>query len=240
MAPIIKDELNKDKEEARAGRGDIFWVPKPGKHRIRILDRPNKNFYVKRKFHHLDVGGQRKSVMCSENDCPICQLASRLARQGDRASAQSLQPRLRYFCVVVPLLEQPLKARIFGFGVSIFDELCSYAEDPEWGDAILKNDIILEREGEGINTEYRVRVSNKSTPIPKEVLADVPDLDEILVPRDREYIVGLLADTEFAEEATEEIETSLPRCFGMYDSSDPDCKTCQVARRCAKKTIAEE
>jgi hypothetical protein len=154
-----------------------------------------------------------------------------------------LRPRLRYFCNVIPLDEEPLKAKIWGFGVQVFDELAGYYEDPEWGDAILRNDIILERSGEGINTEYRIRVSQKSTPIPKEVLADVPNLDEILVPREKSYIEELLSESDYGGALPSDTETeeglSLPRCFGMFDPADPDCKACGYARRCAKQNAVK-
>lgn len=241
---INREKLRKDREEAKASAtaSDLFWVPSPGKHRIKLIVPPGKDiFYVKKRFHYLDVAGQRKSVMCSETDCPVCQLMSRLARNGDTAGANSLRPRLRYFATIVPLEEQPLRVRIWGFGVQIFEEIASYIEDPEWGDAVLKNDLILEREGEGLNTEYRVRVSQKSTPIPKAVLADMPDLDEILVPRERDYITSLLSDTEYGDLLSEfPDESGYPQCFGMFDKTDQSCRSCKVNRQCMKQTLSAD
>lgn len=236
---IDKEAIKKDREEVREGTGeDIFWVPSPGKHRLRLLLLPNKPiFYVKKKFHYLDVGGQRKSVMCSEVDCPVCELASKLIRSGDTQGAKSLRPRFRFFSNVVPLLEQPLKVKVWGYGVTIFEELASYVEDPEWGDLVVKNDIILERVGEGIDTEYRVRVSQKSTPIPDTLLAQAFNLDEILVPRGRDYVTSLLSDTEFAELVEDEKEGMVPTCFGLFDKTDPACKSCAVMRRCMRSSV---
>ncbi len=185
-------------------------------------------------------------------DCKICQAAEELKATGNPVDVQlskELRAKMRVYINMVDLADpvwvqdaidqmkadgcpedhlpkdgEP-KVQVFNFGPQIFKMLLDqYSDDVDLADLDEGHDVVIEREGEGLKTKYRVRAQVRSTaaPIKDEQLDDgmwnldtlVPYFSDeqqqmILDGGSKETVYGLFQPTETDEnkqlaESTEE------------------------------------
>jgi len=73
--------------------------------------------------------------------------------------------------------------QIASVGVKVLTQILQYFCDPEWGDLTDVNsgrDVIITRSGQGLDTDYAVRVAPEKSPISSEWLDKLYDLDKIV------------------------------------------------------------
>lgn len=194
--------LNKKRQEREQNKRKILKPPK-GSSRYVLL--PGWNPAQPEVFWHdygehwckdinrRDAKGQAKivsRVVCEEKthhkDCPICNAlrdamdicVSDEQRDALRANFGSHQS---YLVNVLALdSENPTEPQVLGIGVKMFDTLIELVE--KWSKQIFdpKNPqtFTITRNGEGINTTYTVSIDPTTTPLPKDVMEKLVNLDE--------------------------------------------------------------
>ena len=100
---------------------------------------------LKEVFFHYNIEGHKGGVMCPKRnfgeECPICDFASKLWRDGTdnndeetKKLAKSLFVRTRYFSPVVVRGLESEGVKVYGYGKTAYELLLGYILDPEYGD----------------------------------------------------------------------------------------------------------
>ena len=188
----------------RGGRGKGFWSPKVGRNVIRILPEVGEmEFFFQEVGKHRFPGTDAKELYCpkftstGELECPVCELLSDLWA-GDSSSkrlAKQLKLKRSYWMNVINRDGEDAGPVIFTPGVKILDAIASMVGDPDYGDITDVDeglDIIIDRKGTGLATEYQVKAKRASSPLSEDQdlaekwLAAVNDLSWIEVSEDPE------------------------------------------------------
>lgn len=173
------------KKLAEIGSGK-FFKPKAGRNQVRILPPWNDKglFYKEAVFYYgLTRDGKQISVPCLGRDDPISQYLKELEKGGseDRKLAKRYAPRTKFYVNVLD--RKTNKIGIWGFSRKTLSILLSYMSDPDYGDITDPDegfDVVIEREGEKLETTYQIRVKPKPSEIGEKVdwEEEMHDLDE--------------------------------------------------------------
>jgi hypothetical protein len=154
-----------------------------------------------------DAAGTLKAVyICTEKTygrpCDHCSMLAEaiVATQnngGDDVAVKRLKDATSKARVLINVLhidgKTPTIPQIMEIAPSVFDGKSSkgggakvggiislFSEWPDLLDPIKGNDIIIERSGNGLDTQYSVQVAGASQPVPAEALAKLNDLDKFV------------------------------------------------------------
>ena len=145
----IDMELMRRKLATLRGEGiktenSVWFKPDEGDTDIRIV--PTKDGDpLKEMFFHYNVGDHKGGVLCPKrnfgDECPICEFATKLWREGvdnsdeeSKKLAKSLFVRTRYFSPVVVRGREDEGIKVYGYGKKAYELLLGYILDPEYGD----------------------------------------------------------------------------------------------------------
>ena len=140
--------LDKMREKLASLRGDgnssndTFWRPEDGDQDIRIVPTPDGDPFKEMWFHYnLEKGGFLCPKRNYGDDCPVCEFASQLWREGvdtndehSKKTAKSLFVRQRFFSPVMVRGEEEKGVRILGYGKTAYENLLTLVLNPEYGD----------------------------------------------------------------------------------------------------------
>ena len=170
------------------GGSQGFWSPKEGRNVIRILPEVHtmEYFYQTVGRHNFPPDG-KKSCYCpkftseGELPCPVCEMVDELYRSGVPANkdlAGKLRVRKMYWMNVIVRGKKGKDGDsedegpfIYTPGVTVFTQLASLINDPDYGDIMDIHDgidVTVERSGTGMDTEYQVNPRRNSTPLTTE------------------------------------------------------------------------
>ena len=264
------DKEREKLEEIKRG-GTRFWTPKEGASLIRILPPYSGEDWYKETWFHFGIGVDRKPIACArrllDEPCYICEQVDELRKSEDPRDVElptQIAARRRVFYNIIDLDDVESGVQIFSSGVTIFKDLLMYVADPDWGDITDPEegyDIVIDREGTGIDTKYNTRAKKNSTPlIDPGLLDELRDLDGMVEILDYEQVKAIYEGEEFlkeekekekepakkrketpsaeiekveAEEEGEEIEEK--PCFAKdYNELDPVCLSCERRGDCRK------
>jgi hypothetical protein len=136
----MRAKLNASKNGNKPKENNTKWRPSEGDQTIRIL--PTADGDPFKEFHfHYNVG-KNPGIMCPKRnhgeDCPICDFASKLWKDGvenDNATlkseAKKLFVRKRYYSVRGKETEG---VKIWSYGKTAYETLLGYVLDPDYGD----------------------------------------------------------------------------------------------------------
>lgn len=169
------------KTDLKSGGGG-FFSPPDGRSVIRILPEVGSMgfFYQQVGTHMLPGMDNKKQFYCpnytseGELPCPICDYVEELKRAGDKASlslAASLRVKRKFWMNVIDRERESVGPQIFTPGVMVFSQISSLVSDPDYGDIYDINkgiDLIIERKGKNLDTEYQVKPRRDSTPLHKD------------------------------------------------------------------------
>jgi len=125
------------------GSKSTMWRPKSGDQHIRIL--PTADGDPFREFHfHYNVG-KNPGIYCNKrndnSECPICDFASKLWRDGVENDDQNLKneakklfARKRYYSPVLVRGNESEGVKIWAYGKTAYETLLGYVLDPDYGD----------------------------------------------------------------------------------------------------------
>jgi hypothetical protein len=112
-----------------------------------------------------------------EYECPICDLVGELYKSGDKDRARKLRVRKGYWVNVIvrdpddkggTTPDEKGGPRIYTPGVTVFKYFQGILTNPDYGefyDPYAGVDLVIERKGEGLDTEYNVTPRRDSSPI---------------------------------------------------------------------------
>jgi hypothetical protein len=184
------EEAAKEQETLdKAGSGEFLKL-KMGRNKVRFLP-PLVNAqgqvllpvpgvrspFVVINQHFIKVPGSSGSAVfnCARKMgggvCRACQMAERLRGSGNRADYQAageMLPKVRVIANVIDRSDEDAGPQLIGFGKTVHEPLIALREDVDSGGDFTDPteegyDIIIEKEGEGMNTEYTVRPDRKSS-----------------------------------------------------------------------------
>lgn len=176
---LLRDKL---KHTDMGGGGSAgFWSPKEGRSVIRILPEAGEmEYFFQEVGRHNFPPDNKKSVYCpkftSHNalPCPVCEIVDDLYK-GDKAlqaMAGNLRVRKSYWMNVIVRGtkegEEDSGPFIYTPGQTVFSSVAALISDPDYGDIMSPTeglDIIVERTGQGLQTEYQVKPRRNSSPL---------------------------------------------------------------------------
>lgn len=181
------DVAQREAEESeRASTGADFFKPPPGECVIRLLppkigrSSPFRVVYQ----HFIEIPGASSSVsftcprMQAKTDrvpargCPACAKADELRERGHPTAyemAGNFLPRRRIFANIVFRGDPERGVLIFPFGKQIHDQLLALRSNKDAGgdfcDPLNGFDVVINRTGTGLKTEYKVFPARKLSPL---------------------------------------------------------------------------
>ena len=140
--------LDKMREKLASLRGEgnssdsVFWRPIDGEQDIRIVPTADGDPFKEMWFHYnVEKGGFLCPKRNFGDDCPVCEFASQLWREGvdnnddhSKKTAKSLFVRQRFFSPVMVLGEEEKGIRVWGYGKTAYENLLTLVLNPEYGD----------------------------------------------------------------------------------------------------------
>lgn len=167
----------------------------PGKNRIRLLPgwRKGEEYVWFHDFgqHFIkDASDTIQAVyLCTdatfEKPCEVCQSIARAAQSAtDDATVEVLAKAKASRTVLVNALmldsSEPNTPVILEIKRGVFAQLVEIVE--EWGPSVLDpaegKEIIINRDGKGLNTKYTAQISPKTYPVPPAALTKLNNLDD--------------------------------------------------------------
>ena len=140
----MRAKLNASKNGGKSsGKSSTMWKPKAGDQMVRIL--PTADGDPFREFHfHYNVG-KNPGIYCNKRndggECPICDFASKLWRDGVenddstlKNEAKKLFARKRYYSPVLVRGNEADGVKIWAYGKTAYETLLGYVLDPDYGD----------------------------------------------------------------------------------------------------------
>jgi len=139
----MKEKLKTSQNGGQKRDNNTRWRPQEGDQTIRILPTEDGDPFKEYHFHY-NVG-RNPGILCPKKnhgeDCPICEFASKLWRDGvennddnSKREAKKLFVRKRYFSPIVVRGEETDGVRIWSYGKTAYETLLGYVLDPDYGD----------------------------------------------------------------------------------------------------------
>jgi hypothetical protein len=225
----INMELMKKKLAQLRGEYDkeqsAWFRPDEGDQDIRIV--PSTDGDPLKEVHfHYNVGDHRGGIMCPKRnygeECPICEFASALWREGvdkndeeSKKLAKSLFVRARYFSPVVIRGREAEGIKVYGYGKRAYENLLGYILDPDYGDitdALEGTDIALtytKPTTPGAYPQTSLKMRRNTSPLLEDtdaiaaLLDSMPDIDA-LFERNTPDEVNAILDEQLANAGSAE------------------------------------
>jgi hypothetical protein len=182
-----------------------FMRIQDGRNIIRILPQVGKmEYFFQTVGRHMIPPDGKKFFYCpkftseGEKDCPICEYVEELYKTGDKvnkALASELRVKRMFWMNVIDRANEKSGPQIYTPGVTVFGAVSSLIGDPDYGDIFdLEDgiDLIIEKSGKGLDTEYQVKTKRSSTPLSddpamvKKWITVAKDLSYVEVSNDKE------------------------------------------------------
>ena len=210
----MREKLQTSKNGNKQKRDNTKWRPTEGDQTIRVI--PTEDGDPFKEFHfHYNVG-KNPGILCPKRnhgeDCPICDFASHLWRQGVESNddtakreAKKLFVRKRYFSPILVRGEEAEGVRVWSYGKTAYETLLGLVLDPDYGDITdpeTGTDIVLTYNVPGTPGSFpkttlkpRRRPSvlcDEAVASCDELLNSVPDFDTLFQRQTSEEIQALL------------------------------------------------
>ncbi len=138
---LMRRKLATLRGEGTKDSNSPWFKPDEGDTDIRIVP-TNDGDPLKEMFFHYNVGDHKGGIMCPKrnfgDECPICEFASKLWREGvdnnddeSKKLAKSLFVRTRYFSPVVVRGREEEGIKVYGYGKQAYELLLGYILDPD-------------------------------------------------------------------------------------------------------------
>lgn len=177
------DVAMEEKEVMDRSGGGAFFKIESGRNVVRFLPPPpsKRSPFVVTYQHYVEPppgappGLNGTSFNCprmmAKKPCPICQLAERLkgsGSKGDYDLAGKMFPRAQVFANVIARKEPEAGPQVIRFGKKVHEQLVALRENEDAGGDFTDPtesgfDIIIEKTGEKLKTQYKVMADRKSS-----------------------------------------------------------------------------
>jgi len=226
----MRAKLNASKNGGKStGKNSTMWKPKAGEQNIRIL--PTADGDPFREFHfHYNVG-KNPGIYCNKRndggECPICDFASKLWRDGVenddttlKNEAKKMFARKRYYSPVLVRGSESEGVKIWAYGKTAYETLLGYVLDPDYGDITdpqTGTDIKLTytlASGPGAFPKTALQPRRRPSVLCDDAIADcqelldsVPVIDDLFDRKTTEQVQELL-DTYLSSDSSAESSSS--------------------------------
>jgi hypothetical protein len=190
----------KEVKEKKGGFDDIPWMElQQGDNLLRLVANEDGDFYFESGYHYLRNGKEVKAITCNKltdgSECFLCDLVHELYKTKDpkdKELAKEIRSGARIFFNVIDRNDGN-KLKVLGAGNMIFKEILKFFADEDWGDIsdpVTGHDIVINKTGEKLDTEYTVMPKPKPTKIGVEVtdLFDLSAIPFLYTPDEQEAI----------------------------------------------------
>jgi len=221
-----KKALEQEHERDKNG-GNFARNLAPGRTTMRIMPAySEKGMWFCKVVEHF-IPSKQRSIVCSEDKygrCPICEECERLDTAGDEGGAKEFKPNVKFLVNAVILQDPSNKitakdgVKIIRIGSSVKKTLVDLDLDfaSGYGNIVAYDNgfnINIDRSGQGLKTEYKVKVIPTRTDIIKQLTEEGIDvsqfqlnnLDVVLTPKSYED-----TQTEFLSLMSDEPQDPTP------------------------------
>ena len=221
----MRAKLEASKNGGQKKENSTKWRPEEGDQTIRIL--PTEDGDPFKEFHfHYNVG-RNPGILCPKRnhgeDCPICDFASTLWREGvennddaAKREAKKLFVRKRYFSPILVRGKETEGVKVWSYGKTAYETLLGYVLDPDYGDITdpeTGTDIVLNYTVPGTPGSFpKTQLKPRRRP---SILCDdnVADCDDLL-----ESIPDI--ESQFKRVTSDEVQAMLDEFLSTDSSSE--------------------
>ena len=237
----MREKLEASKNGGQKKENSTKWRPAEGDQTIRIL--PTEDGDPFKEFHfHYNVG-RNPGILCPKKnhgeDCPICDFASQLWRDGvnnnndtAKREAKKLFVRKRYFSPILVRGQEAKGVKIWSYGKTAYETLLGYVLDPDYGDLThpeTGTDIVLTYTVPGTpgsfpKTQLKPRrrpsvLCDDSVADCDELIQSVPDIETQFQRLTTQEVQALL-DEFLSSDATSESQSSETKKYNTDNKVD--------------------
>jgi hypothetical protein len=212
----MRAKLEASKNGGNKKSDNTKWKPEQGDQTIRIV--PTADGDPFKEFHfHYNVG-KNPGILCPKKnhgeDCPICDFASALWREGVekneddlKKEAKKLFVRKRYFSPILVRGEEDQGVRIWSYGKTAYENLLGLVLDPDYGDITdpkTGTDIVLNYTVPGTPGSFpktQLKPRRRPSPLCDDQVADcqglldsVPEISKIFERKTSDEVQAILDD----------------------------------------------
>jgi len=238
----MRAKLNASKTGKRESNS-TKWRPTQGDQTIRIL--PTSDGDPFKEFHfHYNVG-KNPGILCPKKnhgeDCPICEFASKLWREGVEGDdstlkneAKKLFVRKRYYSPIIVRSKEAEGVKVWSYGKTAYETLLGYVLDPDYGDitdAETGTDIVLNYDVPGTPGSFpktTLKPRRRPSVLCDEAVSDcdallesVPDIGGLFERKTTDEIQALLDDF-LSTDTSSESRSSETTKYNTKSTSDVD------------------
>lgn len=213
------EAAQEERDAIQAGSSSFLKIGE-GRHVLRFLPPKvgQRSPFTKVWQHFINMPGRPDPIrfLCPAKEakkfCPVCKKAQQLidsSKESDRKKGFDIRAKRRIYANVIHRDQEEEGVQIFAFGVMIYKALTAIAADEDAGgdftDPITGFDIVVERKGTGLNTEYDVRPSRRSSELGNmDWLAEAPSHAHLLKVPTLDEIKGMFAEGQSEPEPEED------------------------------------
>ena len=201
-----------------------------------------KTHLIKQQEFHFHYNlGKNPGILCNKRthgeDCPICDFASALWREGVekneddlKREAKKLFVRKRYFSPILVRGEEDLGVRVWAYGKTAYENLLGLVLDPDYGDITdpeAGTDIVLNYTVPGTPGSFpktQLKPRRRPSPLCDDQVADcqtlldsVPDISKIFERKTSDEVQAILDDFLSTDSSSENRSTETEK-YGNHNS----------------------
>ncbi len=237
----MREKLDASKNGTKGKENSTKWRPQEGDQTIRILPTEDGDPFKEYHFHY-NVG-RNPGILCPKKnhgeDCPICEFASKLWRDGVENSddtakreAKKLFVRKRYFSPIMVRGQESQGVKVWSYGKTAYETLLGYVLDPDYGDIThpeTGTDLVLNYHVPGTPGSFP-KTSLKPRRRPSilcdedvadcdDLIASIPEIDS-LFQRHTSTEVQAMLDEYLSSDATSENRSSERQKYNTENKVD--------------------
>jgi len=184
--------LEQEHERDLKGAGNFARNLAPGRTTLRIMPAySNKGMWFHKVVEHF-IPSKQRSIVCCEDQygrCPICEECARLDEAGDEGGAKDFKPTVKFLINAVILSDPTNKVsakdgvKVIRIGSTVKKALVDLDVDKAsgYGDIVSYDhgfNVNIDRSGQGLKTEYKVKVIPTRVDIVKQLTEEGIDVNQ--------------------------------------------------------------
>ncbi len=237
----MKAKLEASRNGGKKSENSTKWRPQEGDQTVRILPTEDGDPFKEYHFHY-NVG-KNPGILCPKKnhgeDCPICEFASQLWRDGVQSNndtakreAKKLFVRKRYFSPILVRGQESKGVKVWSYGKTAYETLLGYVLDPDYGDIThpeTGTDLVLTytipgTPGSFPKTQLKPRrrpsiLCDEAVADCDELIQSVPDVETLFQRHSTEEVQALL-DEYLSSDATTESSSSETQKYNTENKVD--------------------
>jgi len=237
----MKAKLEASRNGGKKNENSTKWRPQEGDQTVRILPTEDGDPFKEYHFHY-NVG-KNPGILCPKKnhgeDCPICEFASQLWRDGVQSNndtakreAKKLFVRKRYFSPILVRGQESKGVKVWSYGKTAYETLLGYVLDPDYGDIThpeTGTDLVLTytipgTPGSFPKTQLKPRrrpsiLCDEAVADCDELIQSVPDVETLFQRHSTEEVQAML-DEYLSSDATTESSSSETQKYNTENKVD--------------------